>query len=127
MRRIKLLASIGFTIFCGDAYAQVVTSVYGYGNHSGGAYLSIASGHKYGSANLIRYADGTEFYDKAYMQSEWISGYLSAINALHQNPKQIDIDTAAVDLWLRQWCNLHPASTMMQAIDAFIVEQMKTP
>jgi hypothetical protein len=53
---------------------------------------------------------------------EWLGGFISGFNAVHEEKQQIRTDMAAIDLWLRNWCNKHPTKPVFDAAIAFINE-----
>ena len=108
------------------AFAQTVpdtTIVHGIGGKSCGDYLSAVSDHTPGTGMQIKQADG-EYFDAAFVQREWLAGFLTAMNVMWSEPAmQITADAAAIDVWIRKWCEQHPDSALVHAAAAFVREQ----
>jgi len=115
------VASLGFAQAVPDT-----TTVHGIGGKSCGDYLSAVSNHAPGTGMLIKHADG-EYFDAAFVQREWLAGFMTAMNMMWSEPTmQITADAAAVDVWIRQWCEQHPNSALVHAAAAFVSEQFLT-
>ena len=57
---------------------------------------------------------------------EWLGGFVSALNhALvmrDQREKQLKIDSAGMELWMRNWCHKHPTKTVFYGATVFVEE-----
>jgi len=74
----------------------------------------------------IKQADG-EYFDAAYVQSEWLAGFMTAMNLTWSEPAmQITADAAAIDVWIRKWCEQNPNNGLIHAAAAFVREQFLT-
>ena len=49
-------------------------------------------------------------------------GFVSGFNAMHEEEQQVSVDLAGLDLWMRNWCNKHPAQKVFHGALAFIDE-----
>jgi hypothetical protein len=52
--------------------------------------------------------------------AKWIQGFLTAWNIVSDDSHQITVDYPRVDLWVRNWCQAHPADSMGWAVTAFV-------
>ena len=56
----------------------------------------------------------------------WLDGFLSATNSWVLNePNRIKTDGAAVDVWIRKWCEQNPTKTLVEAAFEFVLDQRK--
>ncbi|MEI9404143.1 hypothetical protein [Mesorhizobium argentiipisi] len=100
--------------------------IYSYGLESCGAYVA-AYGNNHAGKAILRTADGRKFFDESANFMNWVLGYLSAVNMMRAPGKQsIQLDNAAVDLWLRNWCNAHPTNSIFDGTLALVAEQYNT-
>lgn len=99
-------------------------SVGGIGGDSCGSYLSAAESTSSGENSAIKY-NGKIWYDKRTSYTQWILGYISALNATYYNIPQLQIrvNFSVTDLWIREWCNTHPADMVWAATTAFVKER----
>jgi hypothetical protein len=77
-----------------------------------------------GKYKMMDTASGS-FTSENRVYQEWLLGFVSGFNrARATDPDQQvrNIDPAAMDLWMRNWCNKHPTSTVFEAASAFIDE-----
>jgi hypothetical protein len=111
------------------AFAQSVpdtTTVHGIGGKSCRDYLSAVSDHAPGTGMQIQQAD-REYFDGALVQREWLAGFMTAMNMMWSEPAmQITADAAAIDVWIRKWCEQSPNSALVHAAAAFVREQFLT-
>jgi hypothetical protein len=55
-----------------------------------------------------------------------VSGFFSATNWLVMDEhNQLRIDNAAVDVWIRKWCEQNPTKALVEAAWAFVWDQRK--
>jgi hypothetical protein len=107
----------------GVAHAELTYSI-GRGNRSCGSFIAAlgeAPPGKYREMNTARGVYVTE--NKVYQ--EWLLGFVTGFNATHAGDpeKQVTkIDPAGLDLWMRNWCNKHPAQTVTEGAATFISE-----
>src|SRR5438034_6454817 len=109
--RDTTVACLLLTWAIGAGFAQTVpetTTVYGIGGKSCGDYLSAVSDHAPGTGMQIKEAD-REYFDAALVQREWLAGFMTAMNMMWSEPTmQITANAAAIDVWIRGWCEQHP-------------------
>jgi hypothetical protein len=56
----------------------------------------------------------------------WLGGFFSATNQWVLNaPNGIQIDNAAIDVWIRKWCEQNPTKSLFEAASAFVWDQRK--
>ena len=111
------------------AFAQTApdtTTVHGIGGKSCGDYLSAVSDHAPGTGMQMEQANG-EYFDAALVQREWLAGFMTAMNMMWSEPTmQITANAAAIDVWIRGWCEQHPNGALVHAAAAFVREQFLT-
>jgi len=56
----------------------------------------------------------------------WVRGYVSAISTHSKTPILRKTDTAAIDMWIDNYCRLYPLHRIEQAA-AFLVLELETP
>ena len=61
-----------------------------------------------------------------HMLSEWLAGFMSAMNMWSEPTMQITADAAAIDVWIRKWCEQYPTQVLVGAAAAFVREQFLT-
>ena len=61
------------------------TTVHGIGAKSCGEYLSAVSDHAPGTGMTVKQAD-VDYFDAATVQSEWLAGFMTAMNMCGPNP-----------------------------------------
>ena len=68
-----------------------------------------------------------EYFDAAFVQSQWLAGFMTAMNMMWSEPvMQNTADAAAIDVWIRKWCLQNPNSVLVRAAAAFVREQFLT-
>ena len=56
----------------------------------------------------------------------WLAGFLDATNLRVTNDRNsIQSDNAAIDVWIRKWCEQNPTKTLVEAASAFVWDQRK--
>jgi hypothetical protein len=129
MRKTALTCLFLIFVAGAGAFAQAepdTTTVHGIGGKSCSDYLSAVSDHAPGTGMQIKQADG-EYFDAAVVQREWLAGFITAMNTMWSEPAmQITADAAAIDVWIRGWCEQHPNSALVHAAAAFVREQFLT-
>jgi hypothetical protein len=94
----------------------------GVGALSCGSFLKAVSGTQLGQGQGFTDQNGRKFSDESRSYSEWVQGFLSAINALNsakENSHQLRPDYPGLDLWLRKWCEANPTEPFEMAVWAF--------
>jgi hypothetical protein len=61
--------------------------------------------------------DNKDYYSKSTTYLEWLLGFITGYNAAVSDPdKQMQLDIAAVDLHVRNWCAQNPTSNIFTAV-----------
>jgi hypothetical protein len=56
----------------------------------------------------------------------WLNGFLNATNLwVTQEPNGIRDDNAAIDVWIRKWCEQNPTKPLIEAARQFVLDQRK--
>jgi len=106
-------------------HAQGGNLVLGLGHNSCGQYLAAAHGHPPGESMAIHRPEG-QFTDDHSRYMEWLGGFFSATNLFVIDQRnQLRIDNAAIDVWIRKWCEQNPTVFLGQAALAFVWDQRK--
>jgi hypothetical protein len=97
----------------------------GLGQKSCGAFIAATAGVPPGQYRVIQRQDG-EYTNELSRYQQWMMGLASGYNAAHleDTKLQLNVDIAALDLWMRNWCNKNPTKLLMSAGLAFIDEMM---
>jgi len=57
---------------------------------------------------------------------DWLDGFFSATNMwVTEEPNGIKSDNAAIDVWLRKWCDKNPTKPLHEAAMVFMLDQRK--
>jgi hypothetical protein len=100
----------------------------GVGMHSCGRLIAAVGGippGKYRETNT-----GSSVFVNEYAQyQQWLAGFVSGFNSSHasqpeQHQQVTGIDSAGMDLWMRNWCNKHPTQTVSYGAAVFINEML---
>src|SRR4249920_1443659 len=120
MRYIVTVAALILSCGITTSYAEEAPAT-----HSCGRYLAAVHGHAPGTSTVLK-DRGKQFYDDHTRYMSWLDGFLTAtISWLLNEPNRIMTDSAAVDVWLRKWCEQNPTKTLMEAALEFVLDQRK--
>jgi len=121
---ITVIAALILSTACG-AQEWGVKFVSGLGNNSCGQYLAAVHGHPPGKGMVLNHPDGRAYdYHTRYM--DWIAGFSTATNwGVMDEHNQLRIDFAAIDVWIRKWCEQNPTKSLFEAAWAFVWDQRK--
>jgi hypothetical protein len=102
------------------------TLVLGAGLDSCGTFIAASTDVKPGSYKQINAPSGRYMSDLIRYQ-QWFMGFVSALNSAHPDDisKQINVDIAGLDLWMRNWCNQHPVDKVFEGMVAFRKEMQR--
>jgi len=107
-----------------DAQEKVIFTT-GLANNSCGKYLAAVHGHPPGKSMVADLPQG-QFHDDHHRYIEWLRGFLTATDLLVMDgPNQLKVDDAAIDVWIRKWCEQNPTKPLFQAAMAFVRDQRK--
>jgi hypothetical protein len=127
--RNTLIAFLLLTFASNVGFAQTLldtTVVHGIGGKSCGEYLSAVSDHAPGTGMTVKQAD-MDYFDAATVQSEWLAGFMTAMNMVWSEPTmQIMAGAAVIDDWIKKWCERNPTQMLVHAAAAFARDQFLT-
>jgi hypothetical protein len=113
---MMIVASLAFTATA-SAQPQRNISAYGVGTSSCASFLRTTDSTP-GSSRSLAYPNGQTWFSENRLYAEWIMGFITAMNAVYEN--QIHTDGPGFDLWLRNWCQEHPANSVHWAVAEFV-------
>jgi hypothetical protein len=122
-RQLTRLIQVSFVwmalCFPSHCIAQTIYA-FGVGTDSCRAYVAHAA--PFPGKLVSRTApDGRDYYSKSTIYLEWLLGFITGYNAVVDDPsKQVQIDAAAVDLYVRSWCAQNPMSNVFTAVHQFL-------
>ena len=123
MRYIVTVAALILSYGTTASYAQ---RVYEAGNDSCGKYLAAVHGHAPGKGSGFNDRWRGKFSDDHSLYMAWLGGFFSAMNWLVlDEPNGIKTDNAAIDVWIRKWCEQNPTKSLFQAAAEFVRDQRK--
>jgi len=121
---LMLAAAMLMTIGGAIGYAQDSGRsgrILGHGNNSCDQYLQAVHGHAPGAPRGIKRPEG-EYVDEHERYFDWFTGFISATN-LWVMGDFAPADAAAVDVWIRRWCEQNPTKLFVEAANAFLMDQ----
>jgi hypothetical protein len=66
------------------------------------------------------------YSDDHFRYMGWLNGFLIATNWwVTREPNGIQSDDAAIDVWIRKWCEQNPTKPLAHAASAFVRDQRK--
>ena len=121
-----IVTVIGTLVLSTACHAQGRNAYYsGLGYNSCGQYLAAVHGHPPGTGKLFTGPQG-QFFDDHSRYLDWLNGFFTATNMWITNePNGIKSDNAAIDVWIRKWCEQNPAKLFADAAWAFVWDQRK--
>jgi hypothetical protein len=123
--RYIVTAVIAALILSTASYQSQGIYIHSWGNHSCGKYLAAIHGHAPGKAKGFN-DQGSHFSDDHAIYIAWLGGFFSAMNWLVlDEPNGIQSDGAAIDVWVRKWCEQNPTKPLAQAALEFARDQRK--
>ena len=126
MRYIVTVAALILSCAPTASYAQQA-NVSAPGSHSCGKYLEAVHGHAAGAGRQIEHPQEGRFSDDHTLYMAWLEGFFTATNlwVLNEPNVRIKSDDAAIDVWIRKWCEKNPTKTLFQAAAEFVRDQRK--
>jgi hypothetical protein len=122
MKRFGVSLAVCFVIWGSVAHAETgVTHVLGAGYDSCGQLIAAVGDAPPGKFKKRNTATGVLLNEYARYQ-EWLGGFISGFNAVHEEKQQISIDMAGIDLWMRNWCNKNPTKSVFYGASVLINE-----
>jgi hypothetical protein len=126
MRYVVTVAALILSCAPTASYAQQGFYAYGLGNHSCGKYLAAVHGHAPGKGKAINHPQQGRFSDDHSLYITWLDGFFTATNQWVLNePNGIKSDGAAIDVWIRKWCEQNPTKLLVDAASEFVWDQRK--
>ena len=108
-------------VCCIPSSVSQTTYALGVGTDSCGAYLSHIVDIPGRSISRTSSDDGRDYYSKSTVYLEWLLGFVTGRNATPVAVRdQVQIDAAAADLYVRDWCSRNPSSNVFTAIHHFL-------
>jgi hypothetical protein len=99
---------------------------YDLGTHSCGKYLAAVHGHPPGTGKVMNNPQGGRYVDEHFRYMAWLGGYLSAMNWwVTDEPNEFRVDSAAIDVWIRKWCEQNPTKHLVEAATEFVWDQRR--
>ena len=62
-----------------------------------------------------------QYFDERFLYMTWLNGFLSATNV--NSSTDIRSDRAAIDVWMRRWCEQNPTKSVVAAALVFVWDQ----
>jgi hypothetical protein len=119
----RLFVLLAAMIWGSVAHAEIGVYVKGVGVYSCGKFIGAIGDERPGQYSEINTRKGILVSENTEYQ-QWLLGYVSAYNVLMAatEQQQIRSDAAAMDLWMRNWCNKNPTKSVYDGVNAFINE-----
>jgi hypothetical protein len=107
-------------LFPNLCYSQTLYA-FGVGSDSCDAYIAHIVAAPGKSISRTAPDDKQVYYSKSTIYLEWLLGFISGYNAAVIDPdKQIHLDTAALDIHVRNWCAQNPTSNIFTAVHQLV-------
>ena len=95
------------------------TFIHNWGTNSCAKYLAAVQGHPPGTG-IVR----GQFSDDHFLYMAWLGGFFSAMNVWMMDERnEIKSDNAAIDVWIRKWCEQNQTKQLVDAAWAFAWDQ----
>jgi len=118
MRAIVLLGSFALFTTVNNAYASDQGwFVEGEGTRSCGQFIAAIGDTKPGKSFTFE-RDGVTYWSENQTFLQFANGYITAMNAIYPD-KQIRLDPAAIELWLKNYCSKNPTDAFFVAVFKF--------
>lgn len=119
---LRLFAFVLLLVLPIGASADEMVAVRGSGSKSCSQYIADTSGSAPGDGGSIYHFGGKSYYSASALDAQWILAYLTGLNSSYSEMmprhKQITVDFAAADLFIRDWCSANPTSYLVAAVAA---------
>jgi hypothetical protein len=115
-----IVATLLWELCCVTTCSSQTTYAFGVGTDSCGDYVSHITGAP--GQSISRTApDKRDYYSKSTVYLEWLLGFLTGYNAaVIDTTKQVQVDVAAIDSYVRSWCTQNPSSNIFTAVHHFL-------
>jgi len=64
--------------------------------------------------------EGKFYYSRASLISDWIGGYLTAVNMHVPSERQLKVDVGQVTRWVKRFCDSNPTANILTAVNNFL-------
>jgi|EndMetStandDraft_2_1072991.scaffolds.fasta_scaffold20860_2 hypothetical protein len=119
-----IVAALIAALISTTVHGQDRNYVHSWGTHSCGKYLAAVHGHPPGASREFNHPQQGKFSDDHALYKAWLGGFFSAMNWFtFKEPIQIQDDGAAIDVWIRKWCEQNPTKGLVEAAAAFVWDQ----
>jgi hypothetical protein len=115
VRKALVLAVV---LISGTARADDNIIVIGAGQKTCGSFISAVGDAPPGQFAMVNTRHG-EFDSELRNYQSWLMGFVTGVNlerAAHEASQIANVDIAAIDLWMRNWCSTHPTRTVLKAL-----------
>ena len=92
-----------------------------------GRYLSAVYNLPPGQTGSVQLPEG-RFFNEAARYFDWLAGFVSASNGWITRSgtgNSIRADYAAIDVWMRKWCEQNPTKSVAEAASEFVTSQSR--
>jgi hypothetical protein len=126
--RVSLAVCLAAMIWGTVAHAETEsTYVIGLGGHdSCGKFIAAIGDAPPGKYREMNVPNGV-FVTEHTVHLEWLMGFVSGFNYRSGGDMEqqvTKIDSAGMDLWMRNWCNKHPTNSLFDGVQFFINEML---
>jgi hypothetical protein len=122
---VALIATISIP-FYSPSSAEHSVWTQGVGLDSCGKFLASIEGLPIGKHETATYPNGRVYVSEAYAYQSWIEGYISGVNA-YEPTRETKVDYPGVELWIKTWCESHPADALVDAVGHFLLSRWSGP
>jgi len=68
----------------------------------------------------LRTPEGKFYYSHAELISDWIGGYLTAVNMHVPSERQLKVDVAGITPWIKRYCESNPTVGILSAVNNYL-------
>jgi hypothetical protein len=125
MGRYAVVAGLLFAYGTSAGYAQLRDAyINGVGyDTSCGQYIAAAHNLPPGSHTFLSQGE-KRFVDDHTRHLDWLLGFITGVNVWALKDANVPkTDPAALDLWIRKWCERYPTKNVFDAAWAFVWDQ----
>lgn len=130
MRKSFLWAGLGMlSCLCGSVPAESPNkpwiTIGDSGQVSCGQFIALYNDDPLGKTRAMTW-QGDKYFDAKYVYMQWAYGFITGTNMAQANARnQINVDGTAVELWMKQTCESHPTSKLVDVMVTFTQTQLK--
>jgi hypothetical protein len=71
--------------------------------------------------DVLRTPEGKFYYSHAATISDWIGGYLTAVNMHVPSGRQTHVDIDGLTRWMKRYCESNPTVTVLSAVNNYLL------